>query len=91
MSGSDHLDSSSYDHVPDDGGVAISEREVGDGDGASETSLPKGSTKGKKKVKRRKEKKRPRDKLLRDPQVGRTVLELRKKGEVFEQNHGTFC
>lgn len=29
---------------------------------------------------RRKEKKRPRDKLLRDPQVGRTVLEIRKKG-----------
>jgi protein-serine/threonine kinase len=29
---------------------------------------------------RRKEKKRPRDKLLRDPEVGRTVLEIRKKG-----------
>ncbi|KAJ4375794.1 hypothetical protein N0V83_001071 [Neocucurbitaria cava] len=29
---------------------------------------------------RRKEKKRPRDKLLRDPLVGRTVLEIRKKG-----------
>ncbi|KAF2478298.1 kinase-like protein [Lindgomyces ingoldianus] len=29
---------------------------------------------------RRKEKKRPRDKLLRDPHVGRTVLEIRKKG-----------
>jgi hypothetical protein len=29
---------------------------------------------------RKKEKKRPRDKLLRDPEVGRTVLELRKKG-----------
>lgn len=29
---------------------------------------------------RRKEKKRPRDKLLRDPKVGRTVLEIRKKG-----------
>ncbi|CAI6335355.1 unnamed protein product [Periconia digitata] len=27
-----------------------------------------------------KDKKRPRDKLLRDPTVGRTVLELRKKG-----------
>lgn len=32
------------------------------------------------KIRRRKEKKRPRDKLLRDPEVGRTVLELRKKG-----------
>jgi len=29
---------------------------------------------------RKKEKKRPRDKLLRDPEVGRTLLELRKKG-----------
>lgn len=28
----------------------------------------------------KKEKKRPRDKMLRDPVVGRTVLELRKKG-----------
>lgn len=29
---------------------------------------------------RKKEKKRPRDKLLRDPHVGRTVLEIRKRG-----------
>ena len=29
---------------------------------------------------RKKEKKRPRDKLLRDPEVGRIVLEIRKKG-----------
>ena len=29
---------------------------------------------------RKKEKKRLRDKLLRDPEVGQTVLELRKKG-----------
>ncbi|RMZ66382.1 serine threonine- kinase cbk1 [Pyrenophora seminiperda CCB06] len=29
---------------------------------------------------RKREKKRPRDKLLRDPVVGRTVLEIRKKG-----------
>ncbi|OCK83021.1 kinase-like protein [Lepidopterella palustris CBS 459.81] len=35
---------------------------------------------GEKKRRRKKEKKRPRDKLLRDPQLGRTVLELRKKG-----------
>lgn len=89
MSGSDHLDSSSYEHVPDDGGVVLSERQMGDGDGASEASLPKSSNTGKKKVpKRKKEKKRPRDKLLRDPHVGRTVLELRKKGEVFERCFG---
>lgn len=31
----------------------------------------------------RKEKKRPRDKMLRDPVVGRKVLELRKKGAFF--------
>lgn len=30
--------------------------------------------------KRKKEKKRPRDKLLRDAEVGRTVMEIRKKG-----------
>lgn len=34
-----------------------------------------------KKIPRRKrEKKRPRDKLLRDPEVGRAVLEIRKRG-----------
>lgn len=31
----------------------------------------------------RREKKRPRDKMLRDPVVGRKVLELRKKGAFF--------
>lgn len=31
-------------------------------------------------VKKVKEKKRPRDKMLRDPEVGKMVLELRKKG-----------
>jgi hypothetical protein len=30
--------------------------------------------------KRKREKKRPRDKLLRDPDVSQTVLEIRKKG-----------
>lgn len=33
--------------------------------------------------KQRKEKKRPRDKLLRDPVVGRQVMEIRKKGAFF--------
>jgi hypothetical protein len=32
------------------------------------------------KAARRKEKKRPRDRVLRDKQVGRQVLELRKRG-----------
>ncbi|KAK4498546.1 hypothetical protein PRZ48_011204 [Zasmidium cellare] len=31
----------------------------------------------------KKEKKRPRDRMLRDPEVGRRVLELRKKGAFF--------
>lgn len=39
--------------------------------------FPKSSSRARR---RKKEKKRPRDKLLRDPQVGRTALELRKKG-----------
>lgn len=34
-------------------------------------------------AKLRKEKKRPRDKALRDPSVGRMVMELRKKGAFF--------
>ncbi|OAG03744.1 kinase-like protein [Paraphaeosphaeria sporulosa] len=80
MSASDHLDSSSYDHVPEDGGVVLSEREVGEVDGGSNVLPPESPTKASKKVPKRKEKKRPRDKLLRDPQVGRTVLELRKRG-----------
>lgn len=33
--------------------------------------------------KKEKEKKRPRDKMLRDKEVGRQVLELRKKGAFF--------
>ncbi|KAF2807933.1 kinase-like protein [Mytilinidion resinicola] len=47
-------------------GVAV--KEEGDGN------------KGGKGRRKRKEKKRPRDKILRDPEVGRTVLEIRKKG-----------
>ncbi|KAJ4346352.1 uncharacterized protein N0V89_010281 [Didymosphaeria variabile] len=83
MSESDHLDSSSYDHAPAEGDVAASEQKVGDGDGGADLPTPPQSpAKGIKKIQRRKkEKKRPRDKLLRDPQVGKTVLELRKKGK----------
>lgn len=71
MSGEDEMDGESYE---DDVGVG----EEGDARG-QEREGAKG--RGERKVRRRKrEKKRPRDKLLRDPQVGRTVLELRKKG-----------
>ncbi|KAJ9659006.1 hypothetical protein H2201_007528 [Coniosporium apollinis] len=48
----------------------------GDVDGVA--SSPAGTPPAARKPK--KEKKRPRDRLLRDPQVGREVLELRKKG-----------
>ncbi|CAE7015038.1 hypothetical protein CFE70_002609 [Pyrenophora teres f. teres 0-1] len=87
MSASDHLDSSSYEireglAVP----VAVGEErtkpplqpvtkpnENVTAHGVFRQSLEN--------IKRRKrEKKRPRDKLLRDPVVGRTVLEIRKKG-----------
>lgn len=81
MSASDHLDSSSYDHASEEGGVGVGNHEAGYGDGISDAPTPKSPTKGSKKIsKRKKEKKRPRDKMLRDPQVGRTVLELRKRG-----------
>ncbi|KAF1835663.1 kinase-like protein [Decorospora gaudefroyi] len=93
MSASDHLDSSSYEAVAaapnsaDQGETTPLFRPPGivqqsrtsappppHNDGVCKTPLlqpPK---------KRKREKKRPRDKLLRDPQVGRTVLEIRKKG-----------
>ncbi|KAF2147457.1 uncharacterized protein K452DRAFT_314603 [Aplosporella prunicola CBS 121167] len=47
----------------------------GDNNGGSEVRLIQEATRGAKK-----EKKRPRDKLLRDPAVAKTVLEARKKG-----------
>jgi len=88
MSASDHLDSSSYAMSPPDetnSAYANAAAEPNTGDGDSRYPLPdpirnpfvKASERAKR---RKKEKKRPRDKLLRDPQVGRTVLELRKKG-----------
>jgi protein-serine/threonine kinase len=93
MSASDHLDSSSYE-VATLGGVPIpspsdllTKDEVTPtaeaGIAKSEVPIPayEQVCQSFQKMKRRKkEKKRPRDKLLRDPYVGRTVLELRKKG-----------
>lgn len=83
MSASDHLDSSSYDHPPAVEDAAAAGYKFGEGDGGADV-LPQlePAMKGTKRVQRRKkDKKRPRDKLLRDPQVGRTVLELRKRGK----------
>jgi protein-serine/threonine kinase len=87
MSGSDHLDSSSYE---------VQQRPVTDISCDDEPTpmavshFPKDQLptpiqdrvgKSVQKMRRRqKEKKRPRDKLLRDPQIGRSVLEIRKKG-----------
>ncbi|KAJ4303233.1 hypothetical protein N0V90_002126 [Kalmusia sp. IMI 367209] len=78
MSASDHLDSSSYDHGPEGGDGADGEKDTDSGVG--EGKACEGPVKVKKLQRRKKDRKRPRDKLLRDPQVGRTVLELRKKG-----------
>jgi protein-serine/threonine kinase len=85
MSTSDHLDSSSYEVMEE---VVISS--LLNGNETAPTTKSSTSTPPQlhgqicnsfQKVKRRrKEKKRPRDKLLRDPHVGRAVLELRKKG-----------
>lgn len=94
MSASDHLDSSSYDDEMEDGEAAITPTPptpVGDGHRDKQANqgndhrtvqglLVEPCSKMASRAKRRKEKKRPRDKLLRDPQVGRTVLEIRKKG-----------
>jgi protein-serine/threonine kinase len=89
MSASDHLDSSSYEVVeglatPDDpthrGEDDITPQAGIKQDGAAPPTH-EGFAKTFQNIRRRKrEKKRPRDKLLRDPQVGRTVLEIRKKG-----------
>jgi protein-serine/threonine kinase len=82
MSASDHLNSSSYEVFDD-------LVQPGGNDATPTTATPAANfqpayqqicTSVQKIRRRRKEKKRPRDKLLRDPQVGRAVLELRKKG-----------
>jgi hypothetical protein len=91
MSASDHLDSSSYEAlreevIPD---IADHARENETAPLVQPTAQQNGIAtpaqalfaKSLQEMKRRKgEKKRPRDKLLRDPEVGRTVLEIRKKG-----------
>jgi protein-serine/threonine kinase len=80
MTASDHLDSSSYDNSVENTNTptaAVTPALPGQ----VPASLAPGPIKADGKLKRRKkEKKRPRDKLLRDPEVGRTVLEIRKKG-----------
>jgi len=86
MSASDHLDSSSYEAFE---GLATSNAAglLADDDitpmagaGVLPPAYEQICTSVQKMRRRKKEKKRPRDKMLRDPQVGRTVLELRKKG-----------
>lgn len=84
MSASDHLNSSSYEVVdeivmPKPGGNDITPtvQSTAIAAPAAHAHLNESVQKVKR---RRKEKKRPRDKLLRDPHVGRAVLELRKKG-----------
>ncbi|KAF2997623.1 hypothetical protein E8E13_004307 [Curvularia kusanoi] len=88
MSESDHLDSSSYEAVPVEGAIVADI--LGDQD-LTPTAEPNSQplkvsppayeqiSQGFQKIRRRKkEKKRPRDKLLRDPEMGRVVLEVRK-------------
>ena len=89
MSASDHLDTSSYEvheglAVP----VTVAEEKIstpfrlGTKQNDKVIVPPHGAfSKSLQDMKiRKREKKRPRDKLLRDPLVGRTVLEIRKKG-----------
>lgn len=93
MSASDHLDSSSYETAqpealqqPGAAGPLEEDEmtptaEVGQrNDDVSILAHGQVSKSIQKMRRRKKEKKRPRDKLLRDPHVGRTVLEIRKKG-----------
>ena len=85
MSASDHLDSSSYacpldvvDIPGEHSSPAACPVELSFQHSVNARNL---FDKTSQRVRRRKkEKKRPRDKLLRDPQIGRTVLEIRKKG-----------
>lgn len=92
MSASDHLDSSSYEVAQMDGATMIDGIEP-PGEESTPTVDPALQQKNgfppayeqicqsfQKMRRRKKEKKRPRDKLLRDPEVGRIVLEIRKKG-----------
>ena len=92
MSESDHLDSSSYDIMQMNGPTAVGSVDPQGEQDSTPTAGPgvrqeKGEPpkcgqihKGVQKIRRRKkEKKRPRDKLLRDPEMGRIMLEVRKK------------
>jgi protein-serine/threonine kinase len=85
MSASDHLDSSSYEVVDELVVPDFLNNEETTPIAEPITTAPRpayvkiGNTFQRIKQRRR-EKKRPRDKLLRDPHVGRAVLELRKKG-----------
>ena len=98
MSASDHLDSSSYEVTQEqmNGATVVEGAKPLGKEESIPTVVPavrqkNGSSpaygqicQGFQKIKRRKkEKKRPRDKLLRDPEVGRLVLETRKKGAFF--------
>jgi protein-serine/threonine kinase len=89
MSASDHLDSSSYEVIeglvthdqPDHHGEDDTTPQAGIKQDVVNPPAQDGFAKSFQNIRRRKrEKKRPRDKLLRDPHVGRTVLEIRKKG-----------
>lgn len=93
MSASDHLDSSSYELMQMDGATMVDVAQpLGEHDSTPKVdptlkqkksppttceNIYKEITKNRR---RKKDKKRPRDKLLRDPEVGKTVLEIRKKG-----------
>lgn len=92
MSASDHLDSSSYEVAHMDGATVMDGMEPLCEEELTPTADPMVEQKtgspaceqlyqSFSKIRRRKkEQKRPRDKLLRDPEVGRVVLEIRKKG-----------
>lgn len=84
MSASDHLDSSSYEVVEELVAPNIADNDItptaAPGATAPQPPYEQICNSFQKVRRRRKEKKRPRDKMLRDPHVGRAVLELRKKG-----------
>lgn len=92
MSASDHLDSSSYEVAQAMDGADALESVEPLGEDSTPKPAPTDQQKDRsstydqicqsvqKMRRRKKEKKRPRDKLLRDPEVGRVVLEIRKKG-----------
>lgn len=89
MSASDHLDSSSYEVFPAPGPFGTALRTIPAEDNmptvkktsAFDPIAPTGLSTSLNRIrKRRREKKRPRDKLLRDVEVGRAVMEIRKRG-----------